>query len=82
MEGVTVQARTGTETQAFGMKQGVTDSSGHYFIDDVDPGSYQVTARKGEYQMKTQSLMVGPKARRRTSRSRGGPASASRPTTG
>ncbi len=59
LEGVTVQAQTGTETQTFAMKQGVTDSSGHYFIDDVDPGNYQLTARKAEYQMKTQSLMVG-----------------------
>ncbi|HSP95330.1 MAG TPA: carboxypeptidase regulatory-like domain-containing protein, partial [Thermoanaerobaculia bacterium] len=59
LEGVTVQAQTGNETQAFAMKQGVTDSSGHYFIDDVDPGSYQLTARKAEYQMKTQSLTVG-----------------------
>ncbi len=59
LEGVTVQAQTGNETQAFGMKQGVTDSSGHYFIDDVDPGSYQMTARKAEYQVKTQSLAVG-----------------------
>ncbi|MCI4354629.1 MAG: carboxypeptidase regulatory-like domain-containing protein, partial [Thermoplasmata archaeon] len=59
LEGVTVQAQTGTETQAFAMKQGMTDSSGHYFIDDVDPGSYQLTARKAEYQMKTQSVNVG-----------------------
>jgi protocatechuate 3,4-dioxygenase beta subunit len=59
LEGVTVQAQTGNETQALSMKQGVTDSAGHYFIDDVDPGSYQLTARKAEYQMKTQSLTVG-----------------------
>jgi hypothetical protein len=59
LEGVTVQAQTGTETQPISMKQGVTDSSGHYFIDDVDPGTYQMTARKAEYQLKTQSLTVG-----------------------
>jgi len=58
LEGVTVQAQTGRETQAFSMKQGVSDSSGHYFIDDVDPGSYQLSARKSGYQAKTQNLTV------------------------
>ncbi len=59
VEGVTVQGQIGRETAGFGMKQGVTDSVGHYFIDDVDPGSYQVTARKSGYQLKTQNLTVG-----------------------
>jgi len=59
LEGVTVQAQTGKETQAAGMKQGVTDSSGHYFIDDVDSGAYQLTARKSGYQMKNQSVTIG-----------------------
>jgi protocatechuate 3,4-dioxygenase beta subunit len=59
LEGVTVQAQTGRETQAFAMKQGTTDSSGHYFIDDVDPGSYQLTARKADYQQKSQTVTVG-----------------------
>ncbi len=59
LEGVTVQAQTGRETQAAGMKQGVTDSSGHYFIDDVDSGAYQLTARKSGYQMKNQSVTIG-----------------------
>src|SRR5207247_1256305 len=59
LEGVTIQAQTGRETQAFSMKQGVSDSSGHYFIDDVDAGSYQLSARKSGYQAKTQNLTVG-----------------------
>jgi protocatechuate 3,4-dioxygenase beta subunit len=59
LENVTVQAQTGTETQAFAMKQGVSDSSGHYFIDDVDPGSYVLTARRSGYQVKTQNVSVG-----------------------
>jgi hypothetical protein len=59
LEGVTVQAQTGRETQAFAMKQGTSDSSGHYFIDDVDPGSYQLTARKADYQQKSQTVTVG-----------------------
>ena len=58
LEGVTVQAQTGRETQAFAMKQGVTDSSGRYFIDDVDPGAYQLSARKSGYQLKTQAINV------------------------
>ncbi|HKF41697.1 MAG TPA: carboxypeptidase regulatory-like domain-containing protein [Thermoanaerobaculia bacterium] len=58
LEGVTVQAQTGKETQAFAMKQGVTDSSGRYFIDDVDPGAYQLSARKSGYQLKTQAINV------------------------
>ncbi len=58
LEGATVQAQTGQETQTGAMKQGVTDSSGHYFIDDVDSGAYQVTARKPGYQMKNQSVTV------------------------
>jgi protocatechuate 3,4-dioxygenase beta subunit len=58
LEGVTVQAQTGQETQSMGMKQGVTDSSGHYFIDNVDPASYQLTARKSGYQMKSQTVNV------------------------
>jgi len=58
LEGVTVQAQTGKESERVGMKQGVSDSSGHYFIDDVDPASYQLSARKAGYQMKTQTVNV------------------------
>jgi hypothetical protein len=59
LDGVTVAAQTGQETQAFAIKRGTSDSSGHYFIDDVDPGSYQLTARKADYQQKSQSVTVG-----------------------
>lgn len=58
LEGVTVQAQLGNETQSRGMKQGVSDSSGQYFIDDVDPGSYQMNARKAGYQAKSQTVNV------------------------
>jgi protocatechuate 3,4-dioxygenase beta subunit len=58
LEGVTVQAQIGNETQSRGMKQGVSDSSGHYFIDDVDPASYQLNARKSGYQAKSQTVNV------------------------
>ncbi len=53
LEGVAIQAQTGADPQFRGAKQGVSDSSGHYFIDDVDPGSYQLNARKAGYQAKT-----------------------------
>ena len=58
LEGVTIQAQTGSDPQFRGGKQGVSDSSGHYFIDDVDPGSYQMNARKSGYQAKTQTVNV------------------------
>jgi hypothetical protein len=57
LEGVTIQAQTGNDPQFRG-KQGVSDSSGHYFIDDVDPGSYQLNARKAGYQAKTLTVNV------------------------
>ncbi|MGH9398801.1 MAG: carboxypeptidase regulatory-like domain-containing protein, partial [Thermoanaerobaculia bacterium] len=62
VEGASVQAETGAETQAFTVKRGTTDSNGHYSIDDVDPGNYQVTARKTGYQLKTQPLSVSADA--------------------
>jgi protocatechuate 3,4-dioxygenase beta subunit len=42
-----------------GSKRATGDSTGHYFIDDVDPGTYQVTAHRDDYQAKTQSVTVG-----------------------
>jgi hypothetical protein len=63
LDNVTVQLQaqpTATPTPGFGgMKMGSGDSSGHYFIDDVDPGTYQVTARRDGYQAQTQTLTVG-----------------------
>lgn len=37
----------------------MTDSRGFYSIEDVDAGSYQLTARKERYQQKTQPVSVG-----------------------
>jgi protocatechuate 3,4-dioxygenase beta subunit len=59
VDGATVQAEAGAQTQAVSMKRAATDSNGNYSIDDVDPGNYQVTARKAGYQLKTQSVSVG-----------------------
>ena len=59
IEGAVVQAETGRETAAFAMKSASTDSSGNFQIDGIDPGNYQVTARKSGYQLKTQSASIG-----------------------
>lgn len=59
IEGATVQAETGRESVSFSMKSAVTDSSGRYELDGVDPGNYQVSARKSGYEQKTQSAAVG-----------------------
>lgn len=59
LEGATIQAETGKETAAFSMKTAVSDSSGHYEIDGVDPGTYQVSARKAGYQQKAAPATVG-----------------------
>jgi protocatechuate 3,4-dioxygenase beta subunit len=59
IEGASVQAETGRETGALAMKSASTDSRGFYTLDAMDPGSYQVTARKDGYQLKTQTVSVG-----------------------
>lgn len=64
LDGVTVQAQPQaapgqTGSRGFSMKTGVSDSTGAYFIDDVDSGPYQVTARRNEYQAKTEAVTVG-----------------------
>lgn len=58
LEGAVVQVETGKETSTLAMKSASTDSSGNYSIDGVDPGTYQVTARKSGYQLKTQTATV------------------------
>lgn len=58
LESVTIHVETGQESTAGGMKSATTDSSGNYSIDAVDPGTYQVTATKTGYQLKTQSTTV------------------------
>jgi protocatechuate 3,4-dioxygenase beta subunit len=58
LEGVTVAIQSGAPGPGFAMKQGTTDSTGRYFIDDVDPGAYQATARRSGYQARTQPVTV------------------------
>jgi protocatechuate 3,4-dioxygenase beta subunit len=53
IEGASVQAQSGSETNAFAMKRAVTDSRGYYSIEDLDPAEFQVTARKQGYELKT-----------------------------
>lgn len=59
IEGASVQAESGGETSTFAMKRAVTDSRGFYSIDDLDSASYQVTARREGYELKTQPASVG-----------------------
>ncbi|MCA1579853.1 MAG: carboxypeptidase regulatory-like domain-containing protein [Acidobacteria bacterium] len=59
LEGAMIQAESGKETAAVSMKTAVSDSLGHYEIDSVDPGSYQISARKAGYQQKTSTATVG-----------------------
>ncbi len=53
VDGASIQAETGQESQAAALKRATADSNGFYSIPDMDPGSYQVTARKSGYQLKT-----------------------------
>jgi hypothetical protein len=41
------------------MNGAMTDASGRYEISGVDPGTYQISARKTGYQMRTRSVSVG-----------------------
>lgn len=59
LEGAHIQAETGRESSSFAMKSAMTDATGHYEISGVDAGTYQVTARKAGYQMRTRSVTVG-----------------------
>jgi hypothetical protein len=59
LEGASVQAETGLETQAFAVKEAVSDSNGAWSIGDVEPGSYRVTARKSGYRLQTRAVTVG-----------------------
>jgi protocatechuate 3,4-dioxygenase beta subunit len=58
LEGASVQAESGKETGPYAIKRAVTDSRGFYSIENVDPGNYQLTARKEGYQLKTQPVSV------------------------
>lgn len=58
IEGASVQAESGRETSSFTIKRAVTDSRGFYSIDDLDSGTYQVSARGEGYQVKTQPATV------------------------
>jgi hypothetical protein len=58
LEGVTVQAESGKETSAYAVKSATTDSTGRYSIDGVDPGAYQVTAKRAGYESRTRPATV------------------------
>ncbi len=62
LEGAAVSAQTGVESTSQGIQRTTTDSSGSYTISGLDPGDYQVSARKDGYQLKTQTITVGADA--------------------
>ena len=59
LDGATVQAQTGVEATSQAIKRATTDSTGAYSLSGLDPGDYQVSARKDGYQLKTQPLTLG-----------------------
>lgn len=59
LEGASVQAETGAESTAQSLHRTVTDSTGAYSLSGLDPGAYQVSARKDGYQLKTLPATVG-----------------------
>ena len=59
LDGAEVAAESGAETQTVAVKRTATDSNGAYTISDVDPGAYQVTARRTGYRLETQPVTVG-----------------------
>jgi protocatechuate 3,4-dioxygenase beta subunit len=59
LEGASIQAETGAEAASASIKRTITDSTGAYSLTDLDAGSYQVSARKDGYQLKTQPATVG-----------------------
>jgi hypothetical protein len=58
IEGAFIQAETGQERTGVPARYTQTDSRGFYSLDDLDSGSYQVTARKEGYQLKTLPVSV------------------------
>jgi protocatechuate 3,4-dioxygenase beta subunit len=59
LEGASVQAETGSESTAQSVHRTVTDSTGAYTLSGLDSGTYQVSARKDGYQLKTLPATVG-----------------------
>jgi len=59
LEGASVTAQTGVESTSQAIHRTVTDSTGAYTLSDLDPGAYQVSARKDGYQLKALTANVG-----------------------
>jgi 5-hydroxyisourate hydrolase-like protein (transthyretin family) len=59
LEGVTVTAENGKNQNQWDTKRAVSDSTGRYTLTDLDPGSYQLTARKDGFASKSRPETVG-----------------------
>jgi large repetitive protein len=58
LEGASIQAETGQERTGVPARYAATDSRGFYALENVDSGTYQITARKEGYQLKTLPVSV------------------------
>lgn len=62
LEGALVRAEIGRDATPFASRQAVSDSRGFYSLEDLDSGTYKITARKDGYQPKEQSVTVASAA--------------------
>ncbi|HUM02734.1 MAG TPA: carboxypeptidase regulatory-like domain-containing protein, partial [Thermoanaerobaculia bacterium] len=54
-----VSAENGQEAYQYQMPSARTDSQGNYSLDNLDPGEFQVTARRDGYKQKTLAVTAG-----------------------
>jgi protocatechuate 3,4-dioxygenase beta subunit len=55
---VVVRAQTAATTAVYDAPSAYTDSRGYYALENLDPGSYQVTAQRSGYEQKTQDVRL------------------------
>jgi hypothetical protein len=53
-----IRAEKGSEASGMGPSRGFSDSRGYYAIEDLEAGTYKVTAQRDGYQQKTQSVSI------------------------
>jgi protocatechuate 3,4-dioxygenase beta subunit len=58
VDNAVVRAQTATATAAYDAPNSYTDSRGYYALENLDPGTYQVTAQRSGYEQKTQEVLL------------------------
>lgn len=58
VDNVVVRAQTAATTAVYDAPSTYTDSRGYYALENLDPGSYQVTAQRSGYEQKTQDVLL------------------------